>query len=209
MKQRKLLLSNSYTNSHTFISTLMTATLSKLTGQDLIDHVKFATDNNQTKTEMCLSAGYVNKNGGPAFTDFYTALLEAKTDLNQMPEESQSGADWYDNLSEQAQSLYDQIEDMCPEFAKFTAEECQDFMNELDDIGITTAQQFEDAYYMQFDSYNAEREFAEELMCQVTPNLEESPVFFAIDWQRVWDHSLSYDFSTIEFDGTTYFFHNN
>ncbi|QBP05844.1 hypothetical protein [Synechococcus phage S-B28] len=186
----------------------MTATLSKLTGQDLIDHVKLHNDC-CSKSEMCLDAGYVNKNGGPAFTDFYTALLEAKTDLNQMPEESQSGADWYDNLSEQDQLLYDQIEDMCPEFAKLTAEECQEFMDELSDIGITTAQQFEDAYYMQFDSYKAEREFAEELMCQVTPNLEDSPVFFAIDWQRVWDHSLSYDFSTIEFDGTTYFFHNN
>jgi len=188
----------------------MTATVSKLTGQDLIDHVNLHNDC-CSKSEMCLDAGYVNKNGGPAFTDFYTALLEAKTDLNQMPEseESQSGADWYDNMTEQAQSLYDQIEDMCPEFAKFTTEQCDDFMNELDDIGITTAQQFEDAYYMQFDSYKAEAEFAEELMCQVTPNLEESPVFFAIDWQRVWDHSLSYDFSTIEFDGTTYFFHNN
>ena len=108
----------------------MTATLTKLTGQALIDHVKLHNDC-CSKSEMCLDAGYVNKNGGPAFTDFYTALLEAKTDLNQMPEESQSGADWYDNLSEQDQLLYDQIEDMCPEFAKLTAEACQAFMDEL------------------------------------------------------------------------------
>lgn len=184
----------------------MTATITKLTGQALIDYVNKTEVSIKSKTEQCLGAGYVRDNGGPAFTDFYEALLDAK---GVEYDGGTTDADWYDNMTEQAQTLYDQIEDMCPEFTKFTTEQCDDFMNELDDIGITTAQQFEDAYYMQFDSYKAEAEFAEELMCQVTPNLEESPVFFAIDWQRVWDHSLSYDFSTIEFDGTTYFFHNN
>ena len=187
-------------------------TTPKLTGQALIDHVNKHNDC-CSKTEMCLDAGYTcvgaSGNTVPAYTDFYEALLDAKNEAGLMPTNDQSDADWYDNMTEQAQSLYDQIEDMCPEFTKFTTEQCDDFMNELDDIGITTAQEFEDAYYMQFDSYKAEAEFAEEIMCQVTPNLEESPVFFAIDWQRVWDHSLSYDFSTIEFDGTTYFFHNN
>ena len=62
---------------------------------------------------------------------------------------------------------------------------------------------------MQFDSYKAEAEFAEELMTSLGAIDEDSPVFFAIDWQRVWDHSLCYDYNTIEFDGTTYFFHNN
>jgi hypothetical protein len=38
------------------------------------------------------------------------------------------------------------IEDMCPEFTKLDAEQCQEFMDELSEYGITTAEQFEDAY---------------------------------------------------------------
>jgi hypothetical protein len=30
----------------------------------------------------------------------------------------------------------------------------------------------------------------------------------AVDWQAVWDHNLRYDFNTIEFDGTVFFFFN-
>jgi len=105
--------------------------------------------------------------------------------------------------------LYDQIEDMCPEFTKFTTEQCDDFMNELDDIGITTAQQFEDAYYMQFDSYKAEAEFAEYVAMEVNCVNIPDDIRKHIDWQSMWDCELCYDFFTIEFDGETYFFHNN
>ena len=76
---------------------------------------------------------------------------------------------WYDNLTEQDQELYEMIEDRCPEFTKLDAEKCQEFMDELSDHGITTAEQFEDAYFYQTDSWNAERDFAqyfaEEIAC--------------------------------------------
>ena len=65
-----------------------------------------------------------------------------------------TGADWYDSLTEQDAELYDTIEDMCPEFIKYTAEQCQEFMDELSENGITTAEQFGDAYFWQTDSYH-------------------------------------------------------
>jgi hypothetical protein len=124
-----------------------------------------------------------------------------------------TGADWYDNLTEQDQELYDMIEDRCPEFTKLDANQCQEFMDELSDLGITTAEQFEDAYFYQTDVYNAEADFAqfyaEDIACLDVTNDAGMGSFLVIDWQATWDTSLSYDFSTIEFDGETYFFNNN
>ena len=118
-----------------------------------------------------------------------------------------TGADWYDNLTDQDRELYDMIEDRCPEFTKLDAEQCQEFMDELSDLGITTASQFEDAYFYQTDAWNAEREFAEYITTEL--NCVELPEYVVIDWQATWNSALCYDFSTIEFDGETYFFHNH
>ena len=124
-----------------------------------------------------------------------------------MPAPSTTGADWYDSLTDQDQELYDKIEDMCPEFTKLDAEQCQEFMDFLSDLGITTAEQFEDAYYYQTDSWHPEAEFAEHITTEV--QCVELPNYVVIDWKATWDRALSYDFSTIEFDGETYFFHNH
>ena len=120
-----------------------------------------------------------------------------------------TGADWYDNLTDQDRELYDMIEDRCPEFTKLDAEQCQEFMDELSEYGITTAEQFENAYYYQFDSYKAEAEFSEYVATEI--NCVDIPayIFSHIDWQSMWDCELRHDFFTIEFDGETYFFNSN
>ena len=184
----------------------LTTTMTRLTGQDLITYV----DNNQSlsRIELCQGAGYY-----PSFTDFYVAILDARKANGEYQEPQQSGADWYDSLTDQDRELYDMIEDRCPEFTKLDAEQCQEFMDELSDLGITTAEQFQDAYYYQTDSWNAERDFAqwyaEEIACLDVTNDAGMGSFLVIDWQATWDCNLKYDFSTIEFDGETYFFHNN
>lgn len=178
----------------------------RLAGQELLAFV----DSNQTmsRVELCQGAGYY-----PSFTDFYVAILDARKANGDYQEPQQSGADWYDSLSDQDRELYDMIEDRCPEFEKLDAEECQQFMDELSDLGITTAEQFENAYFYQTDSWNAERDFAqfyaEEIACLDVTNDAGMGSFLVIDWQATWDCNLRYDFSTIEFDGETYFFHNN
>ena len=47
-----------------------------MTGEQLVRYVKDHPE--LTKTEQCLGAGYYNDKNAPAFTEFYTALLEAK-----------------------------------------------------------------------------------------------------------------------------------
>lgn len=105
------------------------------------------------------------------------------------------------------------IEDRCPEFTKLDAEQCQEFMDELSEYGITTAEQFEDAYYYQTDSWNAEAEFAqhyaEEIAC-INQFADAGMLsMIVIDWQATWDCNLRHDFFNFVFDGETYFFHNH
>ena len=121
-----------------------------------------------------------------------------------------NGRDWYEDvLDDQGRELYDMIEDMCPEFSKLDAEQCQEFMDELSEYGITTAEQFGDAYYWQSNSYKAEAEFSEYVATEI--NCVDIPdyIYSHIDWQSMWDCELRHDFFTIEFDGETYFFNNN
>ena len=124
-----------------------------------------------------------------------------------------TGADWYDSLTDEGRELYDAIEETCPEFSKLDAEQCQEFMDQLSEHGITNASQFEDAYFYQTDSWHPERVFAqyyaEEIACLEVGNDANASSFLVIDWQATWDRNLCYDFFTIEFDGETYFFNRN
>ena len=156
-----------------------------------------------TRTEMIKDAGYVYDSGKAMYVDFYTELLNARgvvpsTTADVMEQE-------YDDLSEDKKDLYDKITDVLGE--KWTHEETIEFMEGLDDMGITTASVFEDAFFGMNDEYNAERYFAEEFVNELE-SIQDSIVYHAIDWQAVWDHQLRYDFSTIETNNGTFFFHN-
>jgi len=181
----------------------------RLAGDDLLNYVKATSE--LTHKQRCLGAGYIQATtyedgtDKPAFTDFFEAIIDAKKDNDQWP--PKNGADWYDSLTEEQQELYDAIEDMCPEFTKFDAEQCQEFMDELDDLGITTSDQFECAYMYQTDAHNAEAEYAQHY-CEEIACMTNDMSFLVIDWQATWDYALKYDVNTIEFDGETYFFQN-
>ena len=119
-----------------------------------------------------------------------------------------NGRDWYEDvLDDQGRELYDAIEERCPEFAKLDAEQCQEFMDELSEHGITEGDQFRDAHYYQTDSWNAERDFAEYITTEI--QCIDLPDYVVIDWQATWDCNLRHDFFTIEFDGETYLFNRN
>ena len=160
-----------------------------------------------TRTDMIKDAGYVNDNGTAAYTMFYTELLNARgvtptTDTDIADQE-------YDDLTSDEKDLYDKITDMLGE--KWTHEETVEFMDELDDIGINTASDFEDSYEYTHDSYSsyAEKEFAEYFVIEVMDAQIPECVLSAVDWQDVWDHNLRYDFCSIETANGTFFFRNN
>ena len=181
----------------------------RLTGQALLDYVN--ANPSMTHTERCTGAGYLKelKDGshGCSFTEFFEALLAAKNGS------SQKGSDWLEGLTDQDRSLYEMIEDRCPEFTKLDASQCRAFMDELSEYGITTAEQFEDAYHYQTDSWSAESDFAqfyaEEIACLNQFADAGMLSMIVIDWQATWDCNLRHDFFNFEFDGVTYFFHSN
>jgi hypothetical protein len=110
-------------------------------------------------------------------------------------------------LSDDDKDLYDKITEMLGE--KWTHEETIEFMEELDDIGIATASEFEDAYAYDSDAHWAEKEFAENFCIDVLDAQIPDIVLAAVDWQDVWDHNLRYDFNSIETVNGTFFFRNN
>ena len=183
----------------------------RLAGAELLAFINAETNSTMTKTQLCLGSGYIregrNDDGSckPAFTDFYEAIIEAKG-IDPMRNAFEDGA-WYDKLSAQDKDLNDTIEERCPEFTKLSGEQCQEFMDELSEYGITTASQFEDAYFYTSDAFDPEAEFAEFITTEI--NCFDIPDYVVVDWQATWDRNLSYDFFTIEFDGEMYFFHNN
>ena len=188
----------------------MTQTINKLTGQELLDYVH--ANNTLSRVELCKGAGHLKdtvEGQGCDFISFYEAILDARKANGEYQEPVQSGADWYDSLTDQDRDLYDMIEETCPEFSNLDADQCQEFMDELSEHGITTAEQFHDAYYWQTDSWDAEREFAQYYAEEIVCISQDETSWIVIDWQATWDRNLSYDFFTIEFDGETYFFNNN
>jgi hypothetical protein len=189
--------------------TTTTAPIFMLKGDALVEFVnekmQLVNRNEMTRTEMILDAGYVYDNGKAMYTEFYTELLNAK---GIKPVTDTDAADVeYDNLCDDDKDLYDKITEMLGE--KWTHEETIEFMEELDDIGIATASEFEDAYAYDSDAHWAEKEFAENFCIDVLDAHIPDIVMAAVDWQDVWDHNLRYDYSTIETVNGTFFFRNN
>ena len=85
---------------------------------------------------------------------------------------------------------------------------------EINDLGIENVDQWEDAYVQSMPtSLHVEAQFTEQLVDDLGylgdgPNETDVPDFLTnhIDWQAVWDCELRHDYSTIEYDGVTYFF---
>jgi hypothetical protein len=193
------------------MSTTTTVPTFMLKGSSLLDFVndKMSLINRGelTRTDMIKDAGYIYDNGKAMYTEFYTELLNAKgvvptTNTDTMEQE-------YDDMSTDEKDLYDKITDMLGE--KWTHEETVEFMDELEDIGIYTASQLEDAYEYTHDSYSsyAEKEFSEYWCIEVLDAQIPECVLSAVDWQDVWDHNLRYDFAAIETVNGTFFFRNN
>lgn len=117
---------------------------------------------------------------------------------------------WYDNLSEEQQALYDKIEELCREFEKSDGEDCQAFMDKLADIGITDINQFEDAFFHSEDYRYDESHYGEFVEFLVTElDCQTLPEFLVIDWQASWYRNYRHDFTDIEHDGIVYFFHRH
>jgi hypothetical protein len=181
-----------------------TAPTAPLTGDDLLAAVKLHDAGTETKSELVARCGYQRPDGKPAFTAFYEALIAAKgipTNTDDIDEEE------YDSWPAARQELYDLIHERLGE--KWDHDDLCKFLSELDDIGITTAEQFEDAYQGCYDGWHWQRELGEELLEAYDPNFTNDAgmaSWIVIDWEATWNSALRYDYVNFSFDGDEYVF---
>lgn len=77
-------------------------------------------------------------------------------------------------------------------------EEATEFASDLEDHGIETEEQFDEAYFGDYgNTYHPEREFAENFYEELGEINVDNPLYSFIDWQEVWDRQLRYDFNNI------------
>ena len=119
-------------------------------------------------------------------------------------------AEWYDAKSEDEQELIDEISDRTYNITDES--DYDDFIELLDDYGITNAQQFEDAFEMEFEGYGEHllAKFAEEF-CDAVGYSNSIPDLFTncIDWEMVWYSNLRHDYMVVEFNNNTYILRND
>ena len=83
----------------------------------------------------------------------------------------------------------------------------KDFIDELEDYGITTEEQIDDAFS---GCYPSVENFCEDLIDGIG-YLDNAPSLIqdCIDYERMWHHYLSSDYFYIESQTDKYFFNNN
>lgn len=157
------------------------------------------------KSQLVAAAGYIKPDGKLAWTAFYEALLEAK---GITPRVSNDEDREYDELSSEAQGLYDEIHERIGE--KWDHADLMEMLGKVQDLGIETADQFADALsFVADDPWHWQRDFVESLLEDNFTNDAGIYSWVVIDHEATWESALRYDYSEIEFDGSVYVFSNN
>lgn len=157
------------------------------------------------KSQLVAAAGYVKPDGKLAWTSFYEALLAAK---GVSPVVSADEDEEYEELSDDAKGLYDEIHERIGE--KWAHTEIMEMLGKVQDLGIERADQFGDALaFVSDDGWNWQRDFVESLLDDQQINDAGIYSWAVIDHQATWDSALRYDYDEIEFDGSVYVFNRN
>ena len=145
-----------------------------LKGQALLTEVSIRTAQGMNKTDLCISCGYIRQDGKPAFTDFYTAIMDARgITINESEPETIKAED-SDNQEQIDELLEDYPEDAIRAFIDLHGEENLEY--------------FEDAYQGEMSGADFAEQFVNDVYCV------DIPGFVVIDWEETWDYlSSDYD----------------
>tara|TARA_Y100000004_G_scaffold76690_1_gene86242 strand:+ start:951 stop:1421 length:471 start_codon:yes stop_codon:yes gene_type:complete len=146
-----------------------------LKGTELLNAIA-AMPEGSTRTEQCRACGY-EINGRLHFTDFFTAILEAKGELKTV-----------DQLNDELIQKYPEQKDILEELLEdYDSEAIQEF---IDYFGEDMLESFTDAYQGEMTG----AEFAEQLVTDCY--CLDIPSFVCIDWEATWEE-LRYDFTEL------------
>lgn len=157
------------------------------------------------KSQLVAAAGYIKPDGRLSYVGFYEALLAAKG-IN--PVVTADEDEEYEEMGDEAKSLYDAIHERIGE--KWGHSDIMGMMEHVDDLGIETAEQFEDALvYVCDDAWNWQRDFVESLLDDNITNDAGMLSWVVVDHEATWDSSLQYDYTEVEYDGSVFIFSRN
>ena len=129
-----------------------------------------------TRTEQCRACGY-EINGRLHFTDFFTAILEAKGEIKTV-----------DQLNDELIQKYPEQKDILEELLEdYDSEAIEEF---IDYFGEDMLESFTDAYQGEMTG----AEFAEQLVTDCY--CLDIPAFVCIDWDATWEE-LRCDFTEL------------
>ena len=145
-----------------------------LTGTALLNAVNAMEAEGKSRSEQCRACGY-EIDGKLHFTNFYTAILDARGYINQTQESEAIEAEDPDNQ----EAINELLED-------YPAAAIEAFI-EL--YGEENVQHFEDSYQGEYESG---AHFAESMVSDCY--CLDIPSFVVVDWEATWDQ-LYYDYS--------------
>ena len=148
-----------------------------LKGSALLTEVSIRTAQGMSKTDLCLSCGYVRENGKPAFTSFYEAILEARGITTEAQEKEDLLTEYKD--SEELETLQELLED-------YDADAIRAF---IECFGGVDLEGFRDSYQGEMSGAEFAQQFAEDCYDVHVPS------FVEVDWQASWENLERYDFS--------------
>ena len=137
-----------------------------LKGTELLNAIA-AMPEGSTRTEQCRACGY-EINGRLHFTDFFTAILEAKGELKTV-----------DQLNDELIQKYPEQKDILEELLEdYDSEAIEEF---IDYFGAEILESFTDSYQGEMTG----AEFAEQLVTDCY--CLDIPAFVCIDWEATWE----------------------
>ena len=173
----------------------MTATITRLTGQALLDTIEALRAEGVTTEHIAINCGYVRErdNTKVAYTEFYTQMMLAKgyVKLDENGEVTHLTVE--DTEDEEVNELTELKDKLIGEYGEGPVEAFLEWWT------IEDLEHFEDAY---IGSYSSGAEFAEDHVCY--GETDQLPFYVVIDWEKTWDN-IEGDYVV---EGDHYFFRN-
>jgi len=146
-----------------------------LKGTELLDAIRSM--ETASRTEQCLSCGYVRENGKPAFTSFFEAILEARGITTEAQEKEELLTEYKD--SEELETLQELLED-------YSADAIKAF---VEYFGTGMLESFTDSYQGEMSGAEFAQQYTEDCWCV------DIPGFVEVDWEATWQNLERYDYA--------------
>jgi hypothetical protein len=179
----------------------MTATITRLTGQALLDKIEILRLKEATNKQIAIDCGYVygEDNTKVAYTEFYTQMMLAKG-IAKLDENGEvvfpnvgNTEDTEDTEDREVDELTELKDKLIGEYGEGPVEAFLEWWD-MEDL-----KHFEDAY---IGNYSSGAKFAEDHVCY--GETDQLPFYVVIDWEKTWDN-IEGEY-VVEGD---YYFHRN